>query len=97
MLIRIVKMKFQKAKLQDFYHMFDQKKERIREQEGCLKLELLSDIKDETTIFTYSYWNSEEDLNRYRASDLFGKVWKETKSYFEDRPQAWSLEQQHKL
>jgi len=97
MLVRIVKMKFRDDALSDFYQMFDQKKERIRSQQGCLKLELLADIKDSSTIFTYSYWESEEDLNRYRHSELFGKVWKETKSYFSERAEAWSLEQKHKL
>ena len=42
-------------------------------------------------FFTYSYWNSENDLNEYRNSELFAKVWAETKPMFAEKAQAWSV------
>jgi heme-degrading monooxygenase HmoA len=64
---------------------------------GCNHLELLNDIKTSNIFFTYSYWDSENDLNNYRDSELFKEVWSKTKVLFNDKPEAWSVEQQVKL
>ena len=43
-------------------------------------------------FFTYSYWDSENDLNNYRKSELFNEVWTFTKKLFNAKPEAWSVE-----
>lgn len=93
MIIRIVKMTFQADKVSEFLSVFNESKERIRNMPGCSHLELLSDINSPNVFFTYSYWNSEHDLNAYRDSELFSKVWSNTKILFEAKPEAWSVEQ----
>jgi len=55
-------------------------------------LELWRDANTPNIFFTYSFWNSEDDLNAYRHSELFRKTWKETKALFSDKPEAWSVE-----
>ena len=71
---------------------FDETKETIRNFQGCLLLELFRDRKDPRVFFTYSYWNSEDDLEAYRSSDFFRNVWGKTKLLFEIKPVAWSVD-----
>lgn len=92
MLIRIVKMSFQEEMIPLFLTEFEQYKLKIRNVKGCQFLELYRDINISTIYFTYSYWDSEKDLNFYRDSDLFKEVWGKTKILFNQKPQAWSLE-----
>ena len=93
MIQRIVKMKFDVGLVNSFKEMFEGVKHKIINFQGCEHLELLEDTSDPTILFTYSLWQSEEDLNRYRNSELFRKTWKQTKTYFRDRPEAWSTSQ----
>ncbi|OEK05492.1 putative quinol monooxygenase [Roseivirga misakiensis] len=91
MLIRIVRMTFRPEERQNFLTLFDEKKEKIRHFPGCTHLELLEDYNDPNIFSTYSYWDSEADLNNYRHSDLFAEVWANTKSKFAAKPIAFSL------
>ncbi len=92
MITRIVKMKFQEQYISDFKSFTKNIKDIIRNQEGCLHLEILQDISDPHFFFTYSKWNSEEDLNNYRKSDFFRNIWPQTKKWFSEKPQAWSVD-----
>lgn len=97
MLTRIVKMEFQSDKVSDFLNNFEIIKSKIRNFPGCQHLELLQDKNQPEIIFTYSIWDSEEALNNYRKSELFGEVWPNTKSLFRSKPEAWSVNKIHKL
>ncbi len=92
MLIRIVKMSFSEGAIEKFLNNFHNNKDKIRAFNGCNLLELLRDKNNPHIFFTYSYWNSEADLENYRKSDLFKSVWSETKVLFNDKPEAWSVE-----
>jgi heme-degrading monooxygenase HmoA len=94
MIIRIVKMNFQPDKVHDFLEIFNSSKHLIRSFNGCLHLELLKDLKSPNLFFTYSYWESEADLNNYRNSELFENVWSKTKILFSEKAEAWSVVQQ---
>jgi hypothetical protein len=93
MIIRIVKMTFEPQKVNDFLIIFNESKQLIRDMEGCTHLELLNDINTPNIYFTYSYWNSENDLNNYRNSQLFKNVWTKTKVLFSSKAEAWSVKQ----
>lgn len=93
MIIRIVKMTFQKERIDEFLEIFNASKHLIRAMDGCTHLELLNDINAPHIYFTYSYWLSENDLNIYRNSELFKSVWSKTKILFAEKPEAWSVEQ----
>ena len=97
MIIRIVKMTFIPEKVNDFLEIFNASKHLIRNFEGCSHLELLNDINSPNIFFTYSYWQSENALNNYRNSELFGSVWKKTKILFAAKTEAWSVEQKEVL
>jgi heme-degrading monooxygenase HmoA len=89
---RIVSMTFQKERIEDFLKMFNERKLRIRNFPGCLHLELWQGKKERNAFFTYSIWESEEALNHYRFSEFFKETWSLTKSWFTEKPAAWTIE-----
>ncbi len=92
MLIRIVRMHFTEAGVEEFLQIFEQHKQLIRDMDGCSHLELLRDADDPLTYTTLSYWKDEESLEKYRKSELFARVWGSVKTLFSERSQAFSLE-----
>jgi len=97
MLVRIVKMSFEIEKVSDFLDNFNAHKVEIRSFPGCQLLELYRDKNSPNIFFTYSYWNSEDDLENYRQSNLFKSVWAKTKILFNDKPEAWSVDKVESL
>ncbi len=91
MLIRIVRMHFTEAGVEEFLDIFNRNKIAIRNFPGCTHLELLKDAQDETIYTTLSHWNDEASLEAYRKSELFGSVWGRVKTLFAERTQAFSL------
>ena len=92
MLVRIVKLSFEPSKIEEFLTNFEINKDKIRNFEGCQRLELYRDQNTSNIFFTYSYWDSEVDLNNYRNSALFKSVWAKTKPLFNGKPEAWSVD-----
>ena len=92
MLTRIVKLSFEESNIDLFLEIFNSNKNNIRNFEGCRLLQLLKDKNNPNIIFSYSHWESEKHLDVYRNSDLFKSVWKKTKILFNNKPEAWSVE-----
>lgn len=92
MLVRIVKMHFKQEEIENFQSFFQTKKTFIRNFEGCQFLELYQDKNAPELFFTYSYWENEAALEKYRHSSLFKNVWAETKKKFAGKPEAWSVD-----
>ena len=97
MIIRIVKMIFREEEVDAFKTLFDERKSLIRNFEGCTHLELWQDKTNPTIFFTYSWWDSEEHLNKYRDSHFFDDTWSLTKQKFAGKPEAWTVEAIHQL
>lgn len=97
MLIRIVKMGFKPEFVNDFIVHFDAHSTLIRQSPGNRHLELWRDQKESNVFFTYSFWESAEDLENYRQSELFQKVWAETKPMFCQKPEAWSVDRMREV
>ena len=91
MIIRVVQMTFRREAIKDFEALFADRKQRIRHFEGCRQLELWQDAHREEVFFTYSHWDSENDLDHYRFSEFFKETWALTKALFAAAPQAWSI------
>ena len=70
MIIRLVKMTFDEAMVQEFEDVFHNSKEKIRAFEGCAHLQLLKDINTPNIYFTYSYWENEDALNAVSYTHL---------------------------
>lgn len=92
MIVRLVKMEFKPEEIENFQILFEGVKEKIRNFEGCMFLELLNGADQPTLFFTHSYWSSTEALEKYRKSQLFRTTWAETKALFNAKPEAWSVE-----
>lgn len=92
MFVRIVKMSFHHQHIDAFLANFEQMKEQIRNAHGNRLLELYQDKSDPQIFFTYSYWETEADLENYRQSELFADVWAFTKKLFNAKPEAWSVD-----
>lgn len=90
-------MGFYKRNIETFLSNFDENKHQIRNFKGCRFLELYRDKNDPTIFFTYSHWETEEDLEKYRKSDLFNSVWSKTKPLFSKAAKAWSVEKLESL
>jgi len=92
MFIRIVKMSFAEENIPAFLENFEIIKDKIRNAPGNRLLELYQDKNNKCIFFTYSYWDTEEDLENYRQSELFNEVWAFTKKLFNDKPETWSVD-----
>ncbi len=92
MFVRIVKMGFQPENIDTFLNDFELVKSKVRGFKGCLFLELYRDKNNTNQFFTYSYWENEAALEAYRNSELFKGVWENTKQYFNQKPEAWSVD-----
>ena len=92
MLIRIVKLSFHQENIPSFLENFELMKDKIRNAPGNRFLELYQDKNNPSIFFTYSFWETETDLENYRKSALFDDVWTFTKKLFNAKPEAWSVD-----
>jgi heme-degrading monooxygenase HmoA len=92
MLVRIVKLSFHEENIPLFMANFELMKAHIRNAPGNRLLELYQDKNNPCVFFTYSYWDSESDLDKYRNSALFDEIWTFTKKLFNAKPEAWSVD-----
>ena len=90
MITRIVKLTFKKEHIDTFKSIWSESKARIAAFEGCHFVEMLQSKNPENVCFTYSLWDDENALNKYRHSELFQMTWARTKILFDDKPEAWS-------
>lgn len=97
MIHRKVTMFFKPENRTDFLQVFEESKTHIRNFPGCLHLQLIEDIENNCCICTSSIWESENDLENYRKSELFRATWAKTKPLFSDKPQAKSYQILHIL
>lgn len=97
MITRLVKMTFREEEIEAFKALFEERKSLIRNFEGCTHLQLWQDHHNPAVFFTYSLWDSEEHLNRYRESHFFDDTWSLTKQKFAARPEAWTVAPLHQL
>lgn len=91
MFVRIVKLSFHEEHIPAFLENFELMKNHIRNSEGNRLLELYQDKSNPCIFFTYSYWETEAALEKYRTSALFDEIWTFTKKLFNDKPEAWSV------
>ena len=92
MFVRIVKLSFHQENIPTFLENFEVMKEKIRNAPGNRLLELYQDKDNPDLFFTYSYWDTVEDLENYRKSELFDGIWSFTKKLFNANPEAWSVD-----
>ena len=83
MLIRTVRMTFRPDRVDDFLReVFEPSAPQIRAFAGCRYLELWQDTRFPNILSTFSHWDDEPALERYRASELFRTTWARTTPLF---------------
>jgi len=92
MITRLVKMTFKEDKADDFQGFVTTITNKISAFQGCHKVDILRDVNNSNIFFTYSFWDSEDNLNKYRNSDTFKEIWTLTKKMFGGKPEAWSTQ-----
>ena len=91
MITRVVKIHFQEDKIQEFLTFFETIKFKVARQPNCFGMKLLKDKNNPEIVFTYSLWEDEQALNKYRDSELFSEeVWPKIKPWFKEKAQAWT-------
>lgn len=93
MITRIVKLGIKEDKVENFRSIFRENRGLISTFPGCQEVRLVFDLNENGTHFTISIWDSEEDLEKYRNSALFAKIWSTVKPWFSDKPEAWSTQE----
>lgn len=91
-MVRIVKLTLKPSHVDDFLNHFETVKTSINDFPGCLGMQLLQDKKGGNILFTYSKWETEQDLENYRNSALFKSIWPTVKNWFEAKAEAWSTD-----
>lgn len=91
MITRLVKLTIDPSKLEEFENIFVRNQAKIASFPGCQGVKVLRDVNHPSVFFTYSTWESEEAINEYRKSELFGSIWPNAKKTFSAKPEAWSL------
>ncbi len=94
MVTRIVKMNFRSDSTEAFQNIFNKYKEQIRSAEGCNHLTLLREKGGSSIFFTYSKWEDESFLEKYRRSSIFAEVWPQTKNLFAAPAEAWTVNEE---
>ena len=88
---RIVRLSFAPENTSAFVEIFKESRDLIRARKGCIHLELNKDIDHANVYYTISRWESPDDLDSYRQSELFKTTWAKTKVLFNDKPVAYSV------
>lgn len=91
MITRIVKLTIRPEAVEEFKKIFYESQKLIRAFDGCLKLDLMRDLNNQSVFFTLSFWQNEDDLEAYRQSYLFRSTWAKVKILFSEKAEAWSL------
>jgi len=91
MIVRLVSLKIQLDKVEEFKQFFETIHDRIREAQGCLSLRVVADLEGLGEFFTVSEWESPAALEAYKNSAFFQETWPRVKSFLRDRPWAQSF------
>ncbi len=92
MIYRIVKLHFQTNKIGSFLELFNEVVTKVNKQPGCIEMFMTQDIHNPAVFITHSKWETENDLNNYRNSELFKAIWPTIKPWFELKAEAWSMQ-----
>ena len=97
MIVRVVKMTFRPEEVVSFQELFEGWRHRIIAFPGCRHLQLLHALEDPRVFFTYSVWDGPADLDAYRTSEVFARVWPVVKKLFAERADAWTVIREHSM
>lgn len=92
MLARLVRMRFQPEKVDDFLALYAAARPVISAQPGCRNVQLVRQSDDPSTFATWSLWQDAAALEAYRTSSFFLEFWPQVKALFRQPAEATSFE-----
>lgn len=93
MITRIVKLTFQEKFVAEFLNHFELVKHEVNSFPGCRGMHLQQSLISPNIFFTYSVWEDEFSLEKYRTSQTFITIWPQIKPWFSERAEAWTCGQ----
>ena len=91
MLTRLVCMRFQPDKVDEFLRLYAAARATIAAQPGCCGVLLLREAEDPAAFATWSQWTDAAALEAYRTSVFFRGFWPEVKALFRTPAEAASF------
>ena len=88
----MVRLTFSPETVDAFDALYTLFEPRIQARPGCHMVRAMKVPGDPYQRATLSFWETQEDLDAYRKSTLFGEVWPATKALFAVPPEAQSYE-----
>ena len=88
----MVRLTFSPEKVDAFDALYTLFEPRIQARPGCHMVRAMKVPGHPCQRATLSFWETQEDLDAYRKSTLFGEVWPATKALFAAPPEAQSYE-----
>ena len=92
MITRIVKMTVDEKNVGDFRKYFENYNQQIMQVDGCHHHDFLEDKNDPTTFFTYTTWETERQIERYRRSEMHRLHKEKMKEFYAKDDIAWTVE-----
>ena len=88
----MVRLTFSPETVDAFDALYTQFEQHIQARPGCRMVRAMKVPGHPCQRATLSFWETQEDLDTYRQSTLFGEVWPATKALFAAPPEAQSYE-----
>lgn len=92
MIVRLVSLKVDQERVEDFRKFFEGLYAGIKAHQGCLYLQLVRDLEGLGEYFTISVWESLETLDNYRNGPFFKETWPKVKTFLREKAWAQSFE-----
>ncbi len=64
----------------------------VRRVSGCMHNDIFRDKNKDNVFYSYTIWNSEEDIEKYLNSQYYKEIWNDLWDYFKIEPQAWKID-----
>jgi hypothetical protein len=92
MILRVVKMVVDQNKIDIFNNFMSNLSTEKEGMDGCVHHDFFSNKQFRNVFYSYTIWESEKYLNKYRKSMLFKEVTTTLRSLCLSEPAAWTVE-----
>lgn len=92
MILRIVKMEVDDTRIDFFENFMNNLSEEKLTLEGCLHHDFFCEKDNRNMYYSYTIWQSEKFLNKYKKTDLFKEVTRTLRHICIKEPIAWTVE-----
>ena len=92
MIIRVVKIPIKDASINSFIKRIPIISNEVRRVSGCIHNDIFRDKMKENIFYSYTIWNSDEDIEKYLGSQYYKDIWGDLWDYFEGTPKSWKID-----